>query len=78
MAKGRVDIRHNDNRGTARLRFYGVHDDQQEVILQALKVARDGLGTESDTRALEAICLQFLTTGGAPRPAATPPTERTT
>jgi hypothetical protein len=76
MAKGRVDVRQSQRRGTGRLRFYDAHKDTQEVVLEALKMAREGLDTDSDTRALEAICLHFLTTGGAPRPAAAPPRRR--
>ena len=63
--KGRVDVRRNETTGLSRLRFYAVHDDQLEVILGALKVVREELGTEDDTRALEMICLQCLCTPGA-------------
>jgi hypothetical protein len=68
--KGRVDVRHNRERGVSRLRFYDVHDDQLEVILEALKLARHELGVESDTQALEMICLQALATAAPAKPSA--------
>jgi len=60
MAKGRVDIRFNKNRGNSRFRFYGVYPDTQEMILTALEIARAEAGTEHDTVALDCICLHFL------------------
>ena len=62
MAKGSVDIRFSQSRGTSRFRFYDIHEDQQDVILEALKHARQILDTQSDTYALEMVCLQYLST----------------
>ena len=45
-----------------RLRFYGIDSDRLETIVRALSVARNDLGTEYDSVALEAICQHFLAT----------------
>lgn len=61
--RGKVNIRHNEKRGTSRLRFTPVHDDQLEVILPALAKARNEAETEYDTVALTCICLHYLANG---------------
>lgn len=60
--RGRVNIRCNQSRGTARLRFTNVHPDQQQTILSALALARSEAGTDYDAVALDAICQHFLAT----------------
>ncbi len=62
MESGLVDVRTNRHTGKSRLRFYGIAADHLEVIQYALKVAREGLGTEYDSVALDAICQSFLGT----------------
>lgn len=62
MAYGRVDVRVRESTGKARLRFYGVAEDQLENILYGLEVARQASGTEFDSVALDGIITHFLTT----------------
>jgi len=57
---GKVDIRTMKRTGKARLRFYGVAPDHLEIILEALKLAREEFNTEYDTVALDSICMHFL------------------
>jgi len=66
MAKGRVNIRTNQTTGKARLRFYEVYPEQSETILAALDKARDITRSQSDTVALEAICMDFLASPSIP------------
>ena len=66
MAKGRVDIRVMKKTDKARLRFYNVYPELLHTILAALELARQEAGTHSDTVALDAICMHFLST--YPRP----------
>ena len=56
-----VDVRTVD--GKARLRFYGVAEDQLETIQLALKITRVWAGTQHDSVALDAICQHFLSSG---------------
>ena len=58
--KGKVDVRTMKKNGMTRLRFYNVYPDQKEMILLALQKARTEMGTEHDTVALDAICLNYL------------------
>ena len=60
--KGRVNIRYKAKRNTYRFRFFSIHPDQAETILQALAVARETSNTEFDVVALDAICQHFLAT----------------
>jgi hypothetical protein len=60
MTSGKVDIRVMKRSGKYRLRFYSVAEDHLEIIQLALKQAREELGTEYDTVAFEAICLDSL------------------
>jgi len=46
--------------GSNRLRFYHAHTDHIEMIQSALKRAGQELGTEFDTVALVAICMNYL------------------
>ncbi len=62
MSSMKVDYRKIKASGKTRLRFPDVHEDQLDLILQALEVAGEAMGTEHGTVALEAICLHFLTT----------------
>ena len=63
MSLMKVDYRKIKAPGdTTRLRFCDVHEDQLDLILQALELAGDAMGTEHGTVALESICLHFLTT----------------
>lgn len=59
-SSGKVDVRFSDSTGKYRLRFYAVAPDHRETILNALKRARSELGTEYDSVALEAICMNYL------------------
>jgi len=65
MGSGKVDIRFMQRNGKARLRFYNINPDQFEVIMEALNAARNELGTDHDTVALDAICIHFLATYSA-------------
>lgn len=68
MTVGRVDIRETKRSGKFRLRFYAVAPDHLEVILTALEAAREELGTNFDSVALDAICTHFLASHcGAPK-----------
>lgn len=60
MANGQVDIRHSKRHDKFRLRFYAVAHDQLEVILPALRLAREELNTMYDSVALEHICMAYL------------------
>lgn len=62
MGSGKVDVRIMQRNAKARLRFYNVAPDQLEVIMNALEIARNELGTGHDTVALDAICIHFLST----------------
>jgi hypothetical protein len=50
---------------------FKLHDDQKEVVVEALEVAKNDADTEFDAVALEAICMNFLSSGGAAKPAPT-------
>lgn len=65
--RGRVNTRFNAKRGTYRLRFTSVHEDQMEMILLALRKCRAEADTEYDVVALELICMNYLATC-SPRP----------
>jgi hypothetical protein len=69
MPAGRVDVRQTERTGKSRLRFYGVADDQLEIIQTALFLARSELGTDFDTVALDGICTSYLATAGYASPA---------
>ncbi len=60
MSNGKVDIRLTKRTGKYRLRFYAVAEDQLDIILPALQHAREEMGTEYDSVALDAICAQYL------------------
>jgi hypothetical protein len=60
MAQGRADWRRSRRTGNWRARFYEVHEDERELILDALKKARGEAGTNYDTHALSMICLSYL------------------
>lgn len=62
MAHGEVDTRVMRKTRLKRLRFYDVHEDQRELIMDALKKARQEAETEHDTVALVGICLHYLAT----------------
>ena len=64
MAHGKVDTRVIRKSRLKRLRFYDVHEDQRELILDALKKARNEAETEHDTVALTGICLHYLANSG--------------
>jgi len=53
----RVDPRKN---GKYRLRFNTVHEDQLELIMNALDLAKRESGTRYDTVALTNICLHYI------------------
>jgi hypothetical protein len=57
---GRVHVRPNKDRGYSRLRFLHLYPEQVETILNALAIAREELGTEYDSVALDAICMNYL------------------
>ena len=59
---GRVHVRPCKNRGYSRMRFLHIYPDQVETILDALSFARDELGTEYDSVALDNICMHYLAT----------------
>lgn len=69
MPSGRVDVRRTERTGKSRLRFYGVADDQLEIIRTALSLARSEFGTEFDSVALDAICVSYLATARSALPA---------
>jgi hypothetical protein len=58
--KGRVNVHPNKGRGYSRLRFLHIYPEQVETILDALSFAREELGTEYDSVALDAICMHYL------------------
>ncbi len=60
--RGRVNVHPNKGRGYSRLRFLHIYPDQVETILIALSCAREELGTEYDSVALDAICMLYLAT----------------
>lgn len=64
MAHGKVDTRAMRKTGLKRIRFYDVHEDQRELIMDALKKARGEAETEHDTVALTGICLHYLANSG--------------
>ncbi len=69
MPAGRVDKRFTERSGKWRLRFYSVAPDHLEVVLAALQAAREEIGTEYDSVALDAICVEFLASRlGKPKP----------
>ena len=74
MPNGRVDIRSIKRSGKARLRFYNLASDQLENILTALEQAREELGTEYDSVALDALATHYLATPGNDRPQGKRPT----
>ena len=62
-----------DNSKKLSNKTFKVHNDQLEVINEALEEAKNSADTEFDAVALEAICLQFMQTDGgasvkAPKP----------
>jgi len=59
QGKVRVDVRKN---GKFRLRINCVHEDQLELIMDALEKARKQSNTEYDAVALTNICLSYLVT----------------
>ena len=64
---GRVNRRFNPKRGTWRLRFTSVHEEQAQTILCALDRARQEAETEYDVVALEMICMNYLATSSSKR-----------
>lgn len=64
MSRGKVDTRVMRKTSLKRIRFYDVHEDQRELIMDALKKARDEAETEHDTVALTGICLHYLANSG--------------
>lgn len=65
---GHARTRFNPRRGTYRLRFPAMHEDQLESVLAALHKARGEADTNFDSVALEMICLAYLGSG-APKSA---------
>ena len=63
MSAKRVDIRQMQRTGKRRLRFYDVFPDQLPQIEAALEKARQEMGTDHDTQALEMICVHYLANG---------------
>ncbi len=63
MSAKRVDIRQMQRTGKCRLRFYDVFPDQLPQIEAALEKARQEMGTDHDTQALEMICVHYLANG---------------
>ena len=57
---GRVHVRPCKNRGYSRVRFLHIYPEQVETILIALSDAREELGTEYDSVALDHICMHYL------------------
>ena len=60
---GHARTRFNRKRGTYRLRFTAMHEDQLETVFAALQRARTVAGTKYDSVALEMICLEYLAGG---------------
>ena len=47
----------------SKIRFYDCFDDQLPTIKAALEKAREEMGTDHDTQALEMVCLYYLANG---------------
>lgn len=61
MSAGTVDVRRRESTGKSRMRFFGVADDELEIILVALEIARNEANTIYDSVALDHICSSYLT-----------------
>ena len=63
MSAKQVDVRQMRRSGLFRMRFYSLHADQLPTIRAALEKARDEMGTDHDSQALEMICVHYLAVG---------------